>query len=106
MDPLLYPVIVMVLAFVILLLLNTPIAVAIALSSVAALLSNANLDIDPGLVIAHKMVTGLDSFTLLAIPFFIISGMFMGKGGMARRLIDFSSALVGRLPGGLGMSMF
>ena len=44
---------------------------------------------------------GLDSFTLLAIPFFVLAGQLMNKGGIAIRLIDFAKALVGRFPGGL-----
>jgi len=56
----------------------------------------------PGVTtISQRMATGLDSFSLLAIPFFILSGQLMNKGGIASRLIDFSKVLVGRLPGGL-----
>jgi len=47
------------------------------------------------------MAGGLDSFTLLAIPLFILSGQLMGQGGIARRLIEFAKAVVGMLPGGL-----
>jgi tripartite ATP-independent transporter DctM subunit len=50
---------------------------------------------------AHKIATGIDSFTLLAIPFFILSGLLMGQGGIARRLINFANVLVGRFRGGL-----
>jgi tripartite ATP-independent transporter DctM subunit len=51
--------------------------------------------------VAQRMATGINSFTLLAIPFFILSGQLMGKGGIARRLIDLAKAAVGMLPGGL-----
>ena len=51
--------------------------------------------------IAQRMVTGLDSFSLLAIPFFIFAGQLMNSGGIARRLIVFAKSLVGSLPGGL-----
>ena len=51
--------------------------------------------------LAQRMATGLDSFTLLAIPFFILAGQLMNRGGIALRLIDFAKVLVGRLPGGL-----
>jgi TRAP-type C4-dicarboxylate transport system permease large subunit len=51
--------------------------------------------------VAHKIATGIDSFSLLAIPFFILSGVLMGHGGIARRLIDFANVLVGRFRGGL-----
>ncbi|MEO0793877.1 MAG: TRAP transporter large permease [Verrucomicrobiota bacterium] len=84
--------------FVILLVMNVPIAVAISLATFAAILVEGS---DPSVVIASKMANGVNSFALLAIPFFIFSGHLMGRGGMARRLIDFAGALVGFLPGGL-----
>jgi TRAP-type mannitol/chloroaromatic compound transport system permease large subunit len=46
--------------------------------------------------VAHNIATGIDSFALLAIPFFILSGQLMGHGGIAQRLINFANALVGR----------
>jgi tripartite ATP-independent transporter DctM subunit len=52
-------------------------------------------------MVAQRVATGIASFPLLAIPFFVLSGVLMGEGGMARRLIDFAAALVGRVPGGL-----
>jgi tripartite ATP-independent transporter DctM subunit len=51
--------------------------------------------------VAQQMATGINSFALLAIPFFILSGLLMGRGGIARRLIDFAKVLVGMFPGGL-----
>jgi len=90
---------ILVVVFVLLLVMNVPIAVAIALATFAAILVEGS---DPSVVIAAKMAGGVNSFTLLAIPFFILSGYLMGKGGLARRLIDFAATLVGRLPGGLG----
>jgi tripartite ATP-independent transporter DctM subunit len=51
--------------------------------------------------VAQQMATGINSFALLAIPFFILSGLLMGHGGIARRLIDFAKVLVGMFPGGL-----
>lgn len=51
--------------------------------------------------VAQRMATGLDSFALLAIPFFILAGQIMNRGGIARRLINFAKTLVGSLPGGL-----
>ena len=50
---------------------------------------------------SQRMATGLDSFALLAIPFFILAGQLMNSGGIARRLIDFAKILVGKFPGGL-----
>ncbi len=90
---------ILVITFAILLVLNVPIAVSIALASFVAILAEGS---NAGVVMASNMVNGVNSFALLAIPFFILSGHLMGKGGLARRLIDFAATLVGRLPGGLG----
>lgn len=88
------------LTFTILLLAGVPISFAIGSAAVAALL----MSLDPAAattVIAQRMATGLDSFALLAIPFFILAGQLMNRGGIARRLIDLAKVIVGRLPGGL-----
>jgi tripartite ATP-independent transporter DctM subunit len=88
------------LVFVVLLLGGVPISFAIGTAAVAALL----MSLDPAAattVIAQRMATGLDSFALLAIPFFILAGQLMNRGGIARRLIDLAKVIVGRLPGGL-----
>ena len=89
---------ILVVMFLLLLVMNVPIAVSIALASFAAILASGA---DPTIILASKMANGVNSFALLAIPFFILSGHLMGKGGMARRLIDFAATLVGFLPGGL-----
>ncbi|MGH7947493.1 MAG: TRAP transporter large permease subunit, partial [Opitutaceae bacterium] len=86
--------------FTVLLLSGVPISFAIGTSAAAALL----MSLDPAAaatVIAQRMATGLDSFALLAIPFFILAGQLMNRGGIARRLIDLAKVVVGRLPGGL-----
>jgi tripartite ATP-independent transporter DctM subunit len=93
-------VIVLILSFVILLLHNVPIAISIGVSTVLTML----FTIAPGpaiTTVAQQMATGINSFALLAIPFFILSGLLMGSGGIARRLIDFAKVLVGMFPGGL-----
>ncbi len=92
----------LILAFVfaVLLFAGVPISFAIGSAAVLALL----VTLDPAAattVIAQRMATGLDSFALLAIPFFILSGQLMNRGGIARRLIDLAKVIVGRLPGGL-----
>lgn len=93
-------ILILVVSFLILLALGTPIAVSIGLSSMFTLL--VGLPTMPALTtMAQRMATGLDSFALLAIPFFILSGQLMNRGGIARRLIDFAKVLVGGLPGGL-----
>lgn len=93
------PTIVLVTSFLVLLVLNVPIAFAIGLSSLLTILTIGGI---PALkVVAHTMATGIDSFALLAIPFFILAGLLMGRGGIAKRLIDFANVLVGRFQGGL-----
>lgn len=88
------------LVFAVLLFAGVPISFAIGSAALAALL----MSLDPApaaTVLAQRMATGLDSFALLAIPFFILSGQLMNRGGIARRLIDLAKVIVGRLPGGL-----
>jgi len=82
-----------------LLLIRVPISFALAISA----LTSAFYLKAPVLVIAQKMSDGMDTFTLMAIPFFVLAGEIMARGGMARRLIDFARILVGWLPGGLAV---
>jgi len=93
------PILVLVASFVILLLLNVPVAFCMGISTVLAFLAMG--DLPTFVAVAHKIATGIDSFALLAIPFFILSGLLMGHGGIARRLIDLANVLVGRFRGGL-----
>lgn len=87
-------------SFLLLLAAGVPVAICIGLSTVATML--VTIPVDPALMTcAQRMATGLDSFALLAIPFFILAGHLMNRGGIARRLIDFAKSLVGMLPGGL-----
>jgi len=87
-------------SFFILLLLKVPVAYSIGISTTISLL--LNIDRMPGLTtIAQRMITGLDSFALLAIPFFVLAGEVMKQGGIANRLINFAKSLVASLPGGL-----
>ena len=85
--------------FLALLALDVPVAVCLGITAVVAVASIG--DVPTGFVVAQRVATGIASFPLLAIPFFVLSGLLMGEGGMARRLIDLAAALVGRLPGGL-----
>ena len=90
----------LIVSFVFLLAIGVPISFSIGLSTVFTML--LSIEVGPTLTtMAQRIATGLDSFALLAIPFFILSGFLMGRGGMARRLIDLAGALVGFLPGGL-----
>jgi tripartite ATP-independent transporter DctM subunit len=95
------PVLILTISFIFLLLINVPIAVSIGISTFLTgvyVMGSINSASD---IIAQRMATGINSFSLLAIPFFILAGLFMGKGGIARRLIDFANTLVGRFTGGL-----
>lgn len=88
--------------FFVLLLLGVPISFSIGLATVAAITVNPFSGFDAALfVVPQKMASGLDSFALLAIPFFILAGNIMNQGGIAIRLINFAKVLGGRLPGPL-----
>ena len=91
---------ILVLSFVILIALRVPVAWSLGISALLTVLLSMP-SIDALTTVAQRVVTGLDSFSLLAIPFFILAGHIMNKGGIAKRLIDFAKALVGALPGGL-----
>lgn len=93
-------VVILVLSFLILLGLGVPIAFAIGISTLLTMLANIP-SIPAFTTLAQRMATGLDSFALLAIPFFILAGQLMNRGGIATRLIDFAKGIVGTLPGGL-----
>ncbi len=95
------PVLILTVSFVFFLLINVPIAVSIGFSTLLTSLYVMGSVNGASEIIAQRMATGIDSFALLAIPFFILAGLFMGKGGIARRLIDFAGTLVGRFTGGL-----
>ncbi len=88
--------------FFTLLFLNVPISFCIGLATLATML--VSMDFLPAVTtLAQRMAGGLNSFALLAIPFFVLSGLLMGRGGIAKRLIDCAMALVGSLPGGLAL---
>lgn len=93
------PLIILVVSFIVLLSMNVPIAIAIGLGTLWAI--DAIEGISAVQVIAPRLGTGIDSFALLCIPFFILMGQLLGRGGIAKRLIDFAEAVVGRFPGGL-----
>lgn len=93
-------VLILVLSFVIFLSLRVPIAWSIGLAGLLTLL--VSMPFLPSVTtLAQRMGTSLDSFTLTAIPFFILAGQIMNRGGIAVRLINFAKAIVGPLPGGL-----
>jgi len=93
-------VVVLAISFAVLLGIGIPVAFSIGIATVITML--LTIQPEPSLTtMAQRMATGLDSFTLLAIPFFILAGQLMNSGGIARRLIDFARSVLGVLPGGL-----
>jgi tripartite ATP-independent transporter DctM subunit len=91
---------VLVISFLFFLIIGVPVAYSIGLSAMATMM--ISFDALPAVsTLAQRMATSLDSFSLLAIPFFIFAGQLMNSGGIAIRLIDFAKVMVGRLPGGL-----
>ncbi len=90
---------ILVVGFLVMLAMNTPVAIAIGLCTLLAVISLG--DVPANYIVAQRMSNGIASFPLLAIPFFILAGNLMGDGGMARRLVDFASVLVGGYRGGL-----
>ena len=88
-------------SFFALVFLGVPISFAIGIATLAA--GSMMLPLETVfVVVGQKLAVGLDSFSLLAIPFFILAGILMNNGGIAHRLINLSQVLVGRMPGSLG----
>jgi len=85
--------------FFFLIMIKVPVGFALAISS---LLTVIHLKINP-LIIVQRMVSGINSYMLLAIPFFILAGNVMAEGGIARRIVEFAKLFVGRIPGGQAM---
>lgn len=92
--------IVLILVFAVLLAVGIPIAISIAIASLSTVLLVLPFDIAV-FTSAQGMVSSLDSFSLVAVPFFILSGMIMNRGGIADKLVEFSKLLGGRVPGSL-----
>lgn len=79
--------------------INMPIAYAILLSSVALML---HIDIFDAQIVAQNLISGADSFPLMAVPFFMLAGEIMNAGGLATRIVNVAMALVGHVRGGIG----
>ncbi|GGD15642.1 MULTISPECIES: TRAP transporter large permease [Pontibacillus] len=88
-------------SFTLFLLLSVPIGIALGLSSLATILYTGALPLD---FLMKELVTAVDSFPIMAVPFFILAGEIMGKGGISERLFDFANALVGNKTGGFAMA--
>ena len=83
--------------FILSMILGFPVAICLGITSLVALwLGDVSL-----VLLAQRMFTGIDSFPLMAVPFFVLAGELMNRGGTTKRLIDFANVLVGRVPGGL-----
>ena len=82
------------------LLIGVPIAISLGVSALVAIYFGSTLPLQ---IITQKAFTSLDSFPLLAIPFFMLAGILMGKGGVSKRLLDMAAAMVGWMIGGLSM---
>ncbi|MDL2307636.1 TRAP transporter large permease subunit [Desulfovibrio sp. OttesenSCG-928-C06] len=87
--------------FVILLAIGVPVAVSLGLSALATILGAGTLPID---FVATTAFTSIDSFPIMAIPFFIAAGVFMGAGGLSHRLLKLADEMLGSLHGGLALA--
>lgn len=89
---------ILILSLLFLFAINTPIAIAIGVASILAILIQGDF---PLMMVVQRMFGGTDSFHLMAVPLFMFVGVIMEAGGISRRIIDLANALVGWLPGGL-----
>ncbi|MFO1312575.1 MAG: TRAP transporter large permease [Burkholderiales bacterium] len=86
-------------SFLGLMVAGVPVAIAMAGSALIYVLITGNT---PPMVVVHRMISGIDSFPLLAVPFFILAGNLMNNAGITNRIYNFALALVGWMKGGLG----
>lgn len=94
---------ILLVGIILLIATSVPIAVAIGLPTVIAAMAVMNPDV-AAMSIAGRMFTGVNSFSLLAIPFFVLAGVLMNSGGIAARLIDAAKVLVGRMPASMALT--
>lgn len=87
-------------SFFLMLALSVPVSISLIISSIVTVMANLPLDLGT-FVACQRMVSGVDSFSLLAVPFFILTGVLMNNGGIAQKLINLANVVVGRIPGGL-----
>jgi tripartite ATP-independent transporter DctM subunit len=91
----------LVAVMVVLIALHTPIVFAVGIACVVYIVLRGDI---PLIVVPHRMIGGMDSFLLLALPLFVLAGDLMNTGGITERLVGFARALVGHIRGGLGMT--
>jgi C4-dicarboxylate transporter DctM subunit len=84
-----------------LMLTGMPVSISLGLTVLTFFFTMTQVPIES---VALKLFSGLDNFGIMAIPFFILTGQFLTRGGVARRMIDFATSLVGHWPGGLGLA--
>jgi C4-dicarboxylate transporter DctM subunit len=84
-----------------LMLTGMPISIALGLTVLSFMFTMTQVPIES---VGLKLFTGLDNFSIMAIPFFILAGTFLTRGGVARRMVAFTTSLVGHWPGGLGLA--
>lgn len=89
---------------VLLLITGTPISIALGMTVLAFLVFFSSFDMVTVNIISQRLFTGLESFAIMAVPFFVLAGAFLTDGGVARRIINFAVNLVGWMPGGLAMA--
>ena len=87
--------------FILFLILSVPIGISLGLASLVTLIGSGTLPID---YIAQISFTSIDSFPIMAIPFFIAAGVFMGSGGLSKRLLNLADEVLGPLPGGMALA--
>ncbi len=92
---------VLFLSMVVLLLLGLPIAFVLCGSSILALAVDGKMSLN---IVIQRMFSGSGSFTLLAVPFFVLAGNLMSAGGISRRLVNLCNSFLGHIPGGLAMA--
>jgi C4-dicarboxylate transporter DctM subunit len=86
--------------FILLMMLNVPISISLGLSALLALMYSGVM---PLIIVPQKMFTSIDLFPLMAIPFFMVAGSLMERGGISRRLVDVAKIVVGSFSGGLAL---
>ena len=89
---------------IVLLLTGTPISIALGMTVLTFLVLFSSFSLDTVDVVSQRLFTGLESFSIMAVPFFILAGAFLTEGGIAARIIRFAQALVGWMPGGIAMA--
>ena len=89
---------------VLLLLTGTPISIALGMTVLTFLVLFSSFSLETVDVISQRLFTGLESFAIMAVPFFILAGVFLTEGGAAARIVRFAESLVGAMPGGLAIA--